>query len=85
MQGNSAVLSWNAGDSRAVSYNIEKKIKINFFEYKLVKFNNLSDLRFVDSDVVSGVEYKYTIQAVDEFGLISEKTDEATLIIPKSK
>ena len=85
MQGNSAILSWNAGDSRAVSYNIEKKIKINFFEYKLVKFNNLSDLRFVDSDVVSGVEYKYTIQAVDEFGLISEKTDEATLIIPKSK
>ena len=85
MQGNSAVLSWNAGDSRAVSYNIEKKIKINFFEYKLVKFNNLSDFRFVDSDVVSGVEYKYTIQAVDEFGLISEKTDEVTLIIPKSK
>lgn len=85
IQGNKAILNWKAGDNRAISYNVEKKIKLNFFEYKLVKFNNINDLRFEDNDIVSGVEYKYTVQANDEFGLISEKTDEATLTIPKLK
>lgn len=83
MQGNKAVLNWKAGDNRAVSYNVIKKIKQNFFEYKEVKFNNLNDTRFEDSNIVSGVEYKYTVQAVDEFGLISDKTNEITLTIPK--
>ena len=85
IQDNKAILNWKAGDNRAVSYNIEKKIKLNFFEYKLVKFNNINDLRFEDNDIISGVEYKYTVQANDEFGLISEKTDEASLTIPKLK
>ncbi|NCB13829.1 MAG: hypothetical protein EOM78_19705, partial [Erysipelotrichia bacterium] len=85
IQGNKAILNWRAGDNRATSYNVHKKIKINFFEHKLVKFNNITDLRFEDNDIISGVEYKYSIQANDEFGLISDNTNEATLIIPKSK
>lgn len=84
IQNNRAILNWKAGDNRAVSYNIEKKIKQNFFEYKLVKFNNITDTRFEDTDIVSGVEYKYTVQANDEFGLVSEKTNEASLTIPKT-
>jgi len=85
IQGNKAILNWRAGDNRTTSYNIHKKIKINFFEHKLVKFNNINDLRFEDNDIISGVEYKYSIQANDEFGLISDNTNEATLVIPKSK
>jgi len=81
MQGNRAVLNWQAGDSRTISYNIQKKVKVNFFESKTIKFNNISDSSFEDSDIQPGVEYQYTIQAIDEFGLISEKTDEATLIL----
>ncbi|WP_108527784.1 fibronectin type III domain-containing protein [Arcobacter lacus] len=72
-------LSWQPGDNRAVSYNVVKKIKQNFFQYKTVIFNNISGTSFNDSDIVSGVDYKYSVQAVDEFGLISENSDEKTL------
>ena len=41
--------------------------------------------RFEDTDVLSGVEYKYSVQANGEFGLVSDRTDEASLTIPKSK
>jgi uncharacterized protein len=85
IQGNKAILNWKAGDNRAISYNVQKRIKLNFFEYKTIKFNNISDLRFEDTDIVSGVEYKYSVQANDEFGLISEKTDEASLTLPQLK
>ncbi|MFW2567522.1 fibronectin type III domain-containing protein [Aliarcobacter butzleri] len=72
-------LSWQAGDNRAVSYNVVKKIKQNFFQYKTVIFNNISGTSFSDSDIVSGVDYKYSVQAIDEFGLASENSDEKTL------
>lgn len=85
IQGNKAILNWRAGDNRAISYNVQKRIKLNFFEYKTIKFNNINDLRFEDTDIVSGVEYKYSVQANDEFGLISEKTDEASLTLPQLK
>lgn len=82
-EGNRVILNWQSGDNRTTSYTINKKIKINFFEYKLVKFNNINDTRFEDTDIKNGGEYKYSIQANDEFGLISDKTDEASLTIPK--
>ena len=53
--------------------------------YFTVNINNINDLRFEDTDVLSGVEYKYSVQANGEFGLVSDRTDEASLTIPKSK
>ncbi len=85
IQGNKAILNWRAGDNRAISYNIKKRIKISFFEHKTVMFNNINDLRFEDTDIISGVEYKYSVQANDEFGLISDRTDETSLTLPKLK
>ena len=85
IQGNKAILNWRAGDDRAISYNVYKKIKINFFESKTLKFNNITNLRFEDNDIVSGVEYKYSVESNDDFGLVSEKTDEASLILPQLK
>jgi uncharacterized protein len=85
IEGNKAILNWKAGDNRAISYNVQKRIRLNFFEYKTLNFNNINDLRFEDTDIVSGVEYKYSIQANDEFGLVSERTDETSLTLPKLK
>lgn len=79
LQGNKAILNWKAKDNRAVSYNINKRVKVNFFEYKLIKITNVTDNPFEDNDVVSTGEYKYSIQSVDEFGLTSDFTDEITL------
>ncbi len=85
IQGNKAILNWTPGDNRAISYNVYKKIKINFLEYKTVKYTDIKGLRFEDTDIISGVEYQYSIQANDPNGLISEKTEEALLTIPKTQ
>ncbi len=85
IQGSKAILNWTAGDKRAMSFNIYKRTKLNFFKYKTVSFKDIKGLRFEDNNIISGVEYKYSIQANDEYGLISEKTDEAALILPQTK
>lgn len=79
MEGGEAVLNWSSSP-RAVSYIVNKKIKQNFFQYTSVKFDNISGTSFQDSDIVSGVDYKYSVQAVDEFGLISDESSEVSLL-----
>lgn len=83
IQGNKAILNWTAADNRAMSYNVYKRTKLNFWEYKTEKFTDIDALRFEDNNIINGVEYKYSIQSNDEYGLMSEKTDEAELILPK--
>ncbi|MGB1227438.1 MAG: hypothetical protein ACPG9K_06055 [Poseidonibacter sp.] len=83
IQGTKAILNWTAADNRAISYNVYKKTMINFFESKTEKFTDIKDLRFEDNNIITGIEYQYSIQANDTYGLMSEKTDEASLILPK--
>ena len=83
IQGEKAILNWQSGDDRTVSYIIHKKIKEDLFNFKTETFNNVTDIRFEDQDIIRGVEYTYTLQAVDQFGILSEKTNETTLILPK--
>jgi hypothetical protein len=83
IQGEKAILNWEMGDERTVSYIVHKKIKEDMFNTKTIKFTNVTDLRFEDKDIIRGVEYTYTLQGVDEFGILSERTNETTLILPK--
>jgi len=83
IQGTKAILNWQAGDKRAVLYIVRKTIKNGLFNSKTIKFEGIHTLRFEDKDIVRGVEYSYTIQAVDENGILSKITDEAQLILPK--
>lgn len=85
IQGEKAILNWQAGDRRTVSYNVYKTIKEGFFESKTIKFEGIKALRFEDKDIVRGVEYSYSIQAVDESGIVSEKTNKTELVLPKLK
>lgn len=85
IQGEKAILNWQAGDRRAVSYNIIKKIKENFFKSKTLKIEGIKALRYEDKDIVRGVEYSYAIQSVDEFGIVSEMTNKTELVLPKLK
>ena len=85
IQGEKAILNWQAGDKRAVSYNIIKKIKENFFKSKTLKIEGIKALRYEDKDIVRGVEYSYAIQSVDEFGIVSEMTNKTELVLPKLK
>lgn len=79
IQPEGVVLNWQAGDDRAVSYNVVKKIEKNLFQSDTVVFKNISGTSFTDSNVVSGGEYEYSIQAIDEFGLISENSNSVEL------
>ena len=83
IQGNKIILNWVAGDNRAVSYNIFKSVKKGWSSFDTQLIPNINDLRFEDHDVVRGVEYKYSIQAVDEHGLVSIKTKDSSLTLPK--
>ena len=83
IQGSKAILNWTSSDNRAISYNIYKKTIISFFESKTEKFTDIKELRFEDNNIITGIEYKYSIQANDTYGLMSEKTDEASLVLPK--
>ena len=83
LQGGVVVLNWKPNDSKTTSYTVHKKVKENFFEYKLIKYSNVSDTRFEDTDVVAGGEYKYSIVANDDFGLSSDNSDESSITIPK--
>ena len=80
---NKAILNWQKGDNRAVSYIVYKTAKTGYFSIKKLKYSNINALRFEDEDIVRGVEYKYSIQAVDEFGILSLQTDESLLVLPK--
>lgn len=83
IQGEKAILNWQAGDKRAVSYIVHKTIKQNFFKQKTISYENINALRFEDKDIVRGVEYSYAIQSVDEFGVRSEITNNTELVLPK--
>ena len=80
---NKVILNWAKGDDRAVSYNIYKTIKRGIFDSETKVINNVRGLRFEDSDIIPGVEYKYAIEAVDRFNLVSAKTSSASLFMPK--
>jgi fibronectin type 3 domain-containing protein len=83
IQGEKAILNWQAGDRRAVSYIIYKTIKESFFKAKTIKFENINALRFEDKDIVRGVEYNYAIQSVDKNGITSPITNKTELVLPK--
>ena len=83
IQGEKAILNWQPGDNRAAYYNVYKSIKESFFKTRKERYTNITALRFEDKDIVRGVEYKYSIEAVDENGIVSERTDETALVLPK--
>lgn len=84
IQGEKTILNWIKTDDRAVSYNVYKVIKKDWYSSgEEIIIPNIQALRFEDPDIVRGVTYKYSIQAVDKYGLVSERTKESTLILPK--
>lgn len=85
IQGERAILNWQPGDRRAVSYIVHKTIKENFLSSKTIKIEGINALRYEDKDIVRGVSYSYAIQAVDKNGILSEITNKTELILPKLK
>ncbi|MCI0501040.1 MAG: hypothetical protein L0Y61_04760, partial [Epsilonproteobacteria bacterium] len=80
---NGVILNWVKGDDRTITYNIYKTTRESFFKSTEKMIKNVQALRYEDPDVVRGIEYKYEIEAVDQFGLVSVRTKPAALSVPK--
>lgn len=78
--GRSINIVWDSEDNRAVKYNLIK----NFNSQKQV-ITGINVKNYTDQDVISGVEYKYNIVAVDEYGLASNPTEDVIVMIPKEQ
>jgi hypothetical protein len=72
-----------SGDNRATSYNIIKTIRNGYFSSKKIVIPNIQGLKFEDKDILRGVTYEYSIEAIDTFGLKSEKTSATSITLPK--
>jgi fibronectin type 3 domain-containing protein len=83
IKDNIIILNWKAGDTRTVSYNIYKTTKKNFILQSTESILDIKNERFEDKDTTRGVTYKYKIEAVDQYGLVSKKTHTVTLTIPE--
>lgn len=82
IQDQKATLKWEKTDSRAVSFIVTKKSQ----EWLDVKTGtiNVAEESFTDVDIVPGVKYRYSISAVDKYGLVSEPSAESELLLPAS-
>jgi len=76
--GKSVMLTWMGNDDRAVSYNIKKEYK-----GKTVNLTGISSFSYQDRDVIPGVEYKYSVIAIDKYGLESKPSEPILISIPK--
>ena len=83
IQGEKAILNWLSGDPRTVSYTINKTIQESWLKSTTSTIKGIKALRYEDPDIVRGVTYKYSIQAVDQYGITSEITKDAELVLPK--
>ncbi|MDR0666211.1 MAG: hypothetical protein LBF71_02255 [Campylobacteraceae bacterium] len=71
------LIGWNDTSNRAAKYQIERVSKSGTLIYTNVMRNT-----FVDSDVLAGIEYNYTVYAIDVNGLISKPSAKAAITIP---
>ncbi len=76
--GRSVMLTWTGNDDRAVSYNIKKE-----YDGKTQNLTGLRSFSYQDRDVVPGVEYKYSVIAIDKYGLASKPSEPILITIPK--
>lgn len=83
IQGERAIINWQSGDNRAESFIVYKTIKEGFFNNKTTKISGIQDLRFEDQNIVRGVEYVYSVESIDQYGITSQPTQEVSLTLPK--
>ena len=83
IQGERAILNWQSGDNRAESFIVYKTVKHSFFNRKTSKITGIQDQRFEDSNIIRGVEYIYSVESIDQYGITSESTEEVSLTLPK--
>ncbi len=74
-QGSAVRLAWASADGRAVGYVVKKTFKGGEREF------NVKAAALTDGEVAAGEKYAYRVYAVDKFGLVSEASKEASVVV----
>ncbi|MGM0622493.1 MAG: hypothetical protein ACQESH_00585, partial [Campylobacterota bacterium] len=74
MDEKSIYIKWRPTDERAQSYVLTKNGE--------VILNNLTNTVYTDKEVEPGREYRYSVVAVDQYGLQSRASEQASLFLP---
>lgn len=82
--GNTISITWRATDSRTQRYNVIKEFSFDG-ESKKEVITGINATSFSDSGVKAGIEYNYTVIAIDEYGLASDPSEKTIIEIPKER
>lgn len=83
IEGKKAVIRWSRGDDRAVSYVVHRSSG-SWFKKENISFDSISGTTFTDDSIAPGIEYNYSVSSVDRFGIVSEPTKNAVLLLPEN-
>jgi fibronectin type 3 domain-containing protein len=83
IEGNKAIVKWSKTDNRAKTFNVIKTEKRGWNDSKTGLIKNIKGTDFVDENIVAGVEYEYSVQSVDEHGIMSIPTSKSKVMLPK--
>lgn len=76
MVDNHVEIMWSQVDPRTASYIVVKKQKKGWFDKSEEEFTDIKSKKFIDTNIVDGSTYSYSVYAVDKFGLKSEPSIE---------
>lgn len=80
-----AVITFQPGDARAVSYVVVRKRSEGFFKSSTKRFTDVTGTVFYDPDAAAGGEFTYRIIAVDNDGVESLPSEEVVLVAEKQE
>jgi fibronectin type 3 domain-containing protein len=83
IQDKKAIVKWTKTDNRAVSFNIIKKESKGWNNTKTGLIKNIKGEEFIDEHIIAGVEYEYSIQSVDKYGILSKPSAKSKVFLPK--
>ncbi len=76
--GNTAMIEWKPTDERAVSYIVVKRFRDGLL-FKKIKFTDIKATSFTDRSLKPNIAYKFSVIAVDKYGIESKPSKEVVL------
>ena len=81
--GSNIQIVWNSSDTRIKTYSLVKKHKKGWFSQSNDSVQNLNTTSYTDENVALGSTYTYIVYGIDKFGIKSNPSVEAKVIVPE--
>jgi len=83
IENKKVVIRWSTRDDRAKSF-IVTRTSGSWYKKEQQSFDGINGNVFIDENVIPGIEYSYTVSSVDAYGIVSEPTKNAVLLLPEN-